>query len=411
MATLPGYLCIGGDEVVNHCRTLAYISAGLAPAWSAFAATCDCCCANVDDGDYTTPSTGPNPAPWYDPSRPESAEFYGLIVTDFHSSVPLQSQGSRVGRSCAIPVPRVFTLDGYIVASSCAGTEYGKEWVTRALNNSCIEDACCPERNGIIQRWCDVGSAGERSMVDVRMVSIEFPDGTPSVPCCEGANFAAILESDPWLYGTSNACVIDSPWNLDPDDATCIDWCPNCPEPPALVPDPSDPCAPQPAIAPPPVALSACWCEPLLTARQCCHVTALPQWSDSVLRISIFSGAQELRNASVRIWPESPTGLDPSTPEGEAAFHCFPECALAEITQIPPNSLLVIDGVTRTITLTLPGDVTVRADNLVFGPSRTLWSHPALLCGLGNWVCMDADIYNTAADATVTVELIPREIG
>jgi len=413
MATLPGYLCLGGDEVLNHCRTLAYVRAGLAPAWSAFAATCDCCCANTDDGNYTIPNSVVNPAPWWDPTRPESAEFLGLIVKEFSSSVPMQSAPSRgSGRSCAIPVPRVFTADGAIVASSCRGTEYGKEWLVRALNGACIDNGCCPERTGIIQRWCDAGSAGERTMVDVRMATVDFTDRPPTVPCCEGSPFHFTLESDPWLYGTSQGCVINQPWDLNPADATCIDWCPNCPEPPTIPGAGGiDPCAPQPAIAPPPVALSVCWCEPILSTRQCCHVVGLPQWSDSVIRISIRSGSKPLKNARVRIWPDNPSLLDPSTPAGAAAFHCFPECAIAEITQIPANSTLVIDGVTRMITLTEPGDVTVRAENLVFGPSRTLWDHPAVLCGLGNWVCMDADIFNTAADATLTVELIPREIG
>ena len=411
MATLPGYLCIGGDEIVNHCRTLAYIGAGLAPAWSSWSETCDCCCENVDDGDYTTPATGPNPAPWYDPLRPESGEFYGILLVNFETSVPLAATSTRVGRACAIPVPRVLTLDGFIVASSCRGTEYGKEWLVRALNNACIYDACCPERNGLLQRWCDPASAGERIMLDVRMAEVAFADTKPSMPCCEGSPFTATLETDPWLYGLPTSCVIDGTWNLDPNDATCIDWCPNCPSPTVPVFDPADPCGPQPPIAPPPVAVSTCWCDPILTSRQCCHVTSLPQWSDTVMKISIFSGSKTLRNAAVRVWPDSPTGLGPTDPGGPEAFHCLPVCALAEITQIPPDSTLVIDGVTRTITLTTPGDVTVRADNLVFGPSRTLWDHPALLCGLGNWVCMDVDIYNTAANATLTIELFPRDIA
>lgn len=415
MASLPGYLCIEGDEVINHCRTIAYILAGLAPAWASYGASCDCCCANVDEGDYTTPAgTGGgdgNPAPWYDPTRPESAEFLGIMVTDFVSSIPLRATSGRVGRSCAIPVPRVFTLDGFLVASSCRGTEYGKEWLARALNNACIDNACCPERTGIIQRWCDEDSEGERSMIDVRMVSLDFDDRPPTMPCCEGSPLHAVLESDPWLYGPGDACVIDEPWDLDPDDAVCIEWCPSCPELPVVPPNPDDPCAPQPSIVPPIVPISACWCEPILSARQCCHVQGLPQWSDTVMRISIFSGSAPLKNARVRIWPESPTLLDPSTPEGAVAFHCFPECAIAEITQIPAYSTLVIDGVTRMITLTEPGNLIVRAENLVFGPSRTLWDHPALLCGQGTWVCMDADIYNTAVDATLSIELIPREIG
>lgn len=413
MASLPGYLCIEGDEVVNSCRTLAYILAGLAPAWTSYGSACDCCCASVDEGDYTTPAgtgggTG-NPAPWWDPNRPESAEFYGFLVTDFTTSIPLVADRARVGRSCARPVPRVLTLQGNLVASSCRGTEYGKEWLARALASPCIEQGCCPERDAIIQRWCTDDDAGQRELLDIRLVSIDYAEGRDAVPCCEGAPVTVVLETEPWLYGPADSCVIDEPWDFD--NSQCIEWCPNCPEPPTFTPDPSDPCAPQPPIVPPEVALSVCWCEPIQTMRQCCHVTGLPEWSDTVMRITVFSGSETLKNARVRVWPDSPTGLDPATPEGAAAFHCFPECALAEITQIPANSTLVIDGVSRMITLTTPGGVTIRAENLVFGPLRTLWQHPALLCGLGQWVCLDADRWNTAPDATLTIELIPREIG
>jgi hypothetical protein len=350
-----------------------------------------------------------NPANWYDATRPESAEFYGLIVQDFHLSIPLAAGRSVAGRSCATPVPRVWTVEATLVASTCRGTEYGKEWLTRALNNVCIEDGCCPEREAIIQRWCTDDDAGSRSAIDVRMVEIEFAEGDDGIPCCQGCPVTFTLESDPWLYGEPDGCVVEGPWSFD--DPICITWCDDCPTPIEPDIDPSDPCGPQPPIAPPPVALSVCWCEPIQSVRQCCHVTAMPEWSDSVIRLTIFAGSEPFKNARVRIWPEHPTMLDPETPAGQTAFHCFPTCAEAEISQIPAFSTLVIDGVTRTIYLTLAGGQTFRADNLVFGPSRTLWDHPALVCGLGNWVCLDADAANTAVDATLTVELIPREIG
>lgn len=158
MATLPGYLCIGGNEIVNHCRTMAYVNAGLAPAWSAgVTSSCECCCETVDDGNYTTPSdVEGNPAPWYDPNRPESAEFYGILVSDMHMSTPLTASlvDSSIGRSCPIPVPRVITLEGAIVASSARGTAYGREWLVRALASPCV-GGCCPSRDGEVLLWCE----------------------------------------------------------------------------------------------------------------------------------------------------------------------------------------------------------------------------------------------------------------
>lgn len=253
-----------------------------------------------------------------------------------------------------------------------------------------------------------------RTLIDMRLVSFEIEEGEDSFENCTGTRFTAVLEAEPFIFTEAVACFIDSPWDLDPNNGVCFDWrcvpCPSEPEPPA--PDPNDPCVPQSPIAPAPLLLPDCWCEPLVTSRQCCQVPAtLPQWTDAVLRLTINSGSAPLKNARIRVWPTVPTGINPSTPEGAEFFRCLEPCAIAEISQIPASSILIIDGVTRTTTLEQPGRAPFNADNLVFGPSRTLWAHPVLLCGGGYWVCMDVDIFNTAIDATLSLKIIGREIG
>lgn len=205
MATLPGWLCIAGNEVINSCRTLAYINRGLAPHWAPGAGDdCDCCCSCVDDGDYTTPSgtsNGGNPAPWFDLTRPESGEFFGVMIADMHLSTPLVAPpaGSTYGRSCPIPVPRTMTITGYLVASTCRGTGYGREWLVRALGQPCVGGGCCPTRNATMLLWCPEQECceSERALLDLRLVSFELTEGDDAMECCDGAYFTAILESDP----------------------------------------------------------------------------------------------------------------------------------------------------------------------------------------------------------------------
>lgn len=257
MATLPGWLCVEGDEIINSCRTLSYIRDGFAPAWSPGLAECDCCCPTVDAGDYTFPDdVEGNPAPWFDPNRPESADFFGVLVRDMHMSTPLapSSVDSSTGRSCPIPVPRVISIEADLVTSSAAATAYAREWIVRALSAPCIS-GCCPSRNAEILLWCEALNSGTaptaslRTLIDIRLVSFEILEGEDSYENCTGARFNAVLEVEPFIFAEPIACVIDGTWDLS--EGICLDWscedCPGPPEPPA--PDPLDPCAPQPPIA------------------------------------------------------------------------------------------------------------------------------------------------------------------
>lgn len=421
---LPGYLCLDGNEVVNHCRTMAYIAAGLSTYWSGSAGECECCCSSVDDGDYTTPGDeANNPAPWYDAARPESAQFFGILLNEFTTTTGYAADRRTYGRACPRPTPRTFVLRGSLVASTCAGTAYGKEWLARALAPVCVDAGCCDELDGVVLRYCDDDTSTDpgRSTKDVRLLEITFGRDVGGVgdddamPCCQGTEFEAILEADPYLFAESETCVIDGTWNLDPNDpdAVCYDWeclpCGSCDTCMGWI-ECDDPCGPAIPVAPDPPQLPECFCEPILSSRQCCKIDPIPSWTDAVLRITVFAGSEPLRNLRIRVWRNHPADIDPSSADGHEEYRCMEPCAVAEIAEIPKYGTLTVDGTTERSTLEL-NRYTYPADNLIWGPSRTVWTYPVLICGGEYWVCADADIYNTAADATLTVEIIPREMS
>jgi hypothetical protein len=72
----------------------------------------------------------------------------------------------------------------------------------------------------------------------------------------------------------------------------------------------------------------------------------------------------------------------------------------------------VVDGAAHTILLYCPDLAAwINADHLVYGPTGAFYRHPVVGCDTPKFcVCASVDGENTAADATFTVEAIPRFI-
>ena len=114
----------GGVEISNFCKTMEYIKAGWAGAsWDRCRSQVSChCCDGTADPDL-------GESWWFDPTNPCAREFLGVLVEDvvygdaYTRPVRNTINGGRIGAKQMLV--RDITLEGFIVAASEGGTEYG----------------------------------------------------------------------------------------------------------------------------------------------------------------------------------------------------------------------------------------------------------------------------------------------
>lgn len=289
------FLEVGGIEVSNAARTLAYIQLGLAgDQWSANGG---CACSVLyreaagdrwrgewsnllvyapgdvvvwgdagPSGGYfvflagsssegapssTEPGTDPlawrplftspsvDAAPWYDPNRPESADFMGLLLPDTRplsddtTSRTATARGTGLGGSAISPPHRdalVWQLSGTLVASSYAGIEYGKRWLAAVLSDPPTDCDPCGLSDARIRTYCPPCDAshddwGEYLLYEVALTSgvkaatqnaqaHDFLDVTFELTAGNGWLYrrpvalaaGPLLDRDPWQ--TCDVCTI-----------------------------------------------------------------------------------------------------------------------------------------------------------------------------------------------------------
>lgn len=441
------YLCLGGVEISNSARTIAYACEGIKPHTMTVT---DCSCPKLPQmlGDltgYTRPEL--DNAVWYDPNRPESAEFGGLLITaiDGLDSAPVErSITNRVGDGAVLGRarlgPRTITVRGLLLGSTCCGIDYGMTWLTSALRGSvqcgsgmgCSGDdleymVCCPDCDCDDIADADVAECAAdafRTMREVALTSSPVVTGTVGGYCSCCATCPAkqveftltagrphallpavtVVEGVTWdpVDEDSAACVT---WSTDPDctgedagcvtdDATCMDTALEAigcgtTSPPEL-----------------PVPTNDCACEPLTRARKCVAIPSsvqTPIWSDVVLDLEIYAGSNTLRGLRVRFFP-NPLNL-PSIDDLEACGYC----AEINVSVIPASATLRIDGSTRQVTVTCAGGDMASAGAAVSGSNGGPYTWPVLDCGVPYFACFEADSATIADDATITVRVISRE--
>jgi hypothetical protein len=205
------FLDVNGHEVANSYRTASYMQRGLAAInWTVPDLGCLVLAREVGGvSPFVSPSA--DPAPWYDAAIAESAEFLGLYLTelDFQSTVTLRSIKQRFGGvgggtiSFEQSAARGCVAAGYLIASSCAGLEYGRHWLAAQLGES-VSGACelvslrvrdsCPPDNGLNDE------RGEWILYDAALVDgVKRTDNSPA--CCDydGIGFALAGQS-PYLF-------------------------------------------------------------------------------------------------------------------------------------------------------------------------------------------------------------------
>lgn len=147
-----GYFEINGQELANTSRLLAHLNPGAPTHDDMFAMPMGCACdisvpyddswpgleAALNNGPYTLDN-----APWYDASKPESAEFAGVWLMDVQGfdTVPVQRDVSEAicaggVASWARDTSRSVTFSALIVACSNAGARYGLNWLSCTLRQA-----------------------------------------------------------------------------------------------------------------------------------------------------------------------------------------------------------------------------------------------------------------------------------
>lgn len=385
--------CYGCVEFANNERTLAYYkwacSEGIMPPDCRFQIFDLCYCAeDTPDGGFSNPID--DNVCWYDPTVPESAEFLGVIILNrpvkgstFNREVSdgliegsVLNRGTLKGRS--------FVFDALLVATSCEGMAYGKEWLRRLLEDAPCQgapgSACssCFGRRMSLRVNCPSDEAADDGIHEWMSVGLvdgiqDNDDSNSSKACCcvrQPITFTMHSES-PYSFSTVGETICDA--DADPEGYNrCYDWMNDCIE---CCPDPVDcdrckydpVCSCFPFVIPEPElprdnACSAC--TPLARVIQCCCSEDLPSGYDTTFKIDIYSGMdfsnQEyldsgMRDFRIKIF-QNPKGLPCITDDETYDMWCQEvPCVELVANYIPYDSTLTIDGRTQKVTLTCNG--------------------------------------------------------
>lgn len=137
------WLYFAGTEVSNSNRVISYLRSVGDPRFHVKQSDCDC--EATDDGPYHLPES--DPAPWYIPSRPDSAEFLGLlseirVLPSVRRSVtPRNRSGAVVGTLARSQ--RIVQVSGTLYASSARGMNFGERWLESVLSGT--DSGCAPD--------------------------------------------------------------------------------------------------------------------------------------------------------------------------------------------------------------------------------------------------------------------------
>jgi hypothetical protein len=292
--TVP-FLVLDNIEIANAARTMAYLRSFL-PMQVQARSDPNCSCPSLGS---TWGSPYSDPAPWYDSSRPESANFYGVLL-DSIVIPPILTRPAKLrangGQSLGLLVPKGRTVQcsGAMYGASEMSLEWGTRWLAKVLSGDCedpcgLSEACllpaCPD-SGQPARWRHLFGAG-------------LIDG-PTVATVTGSN-GCIFRTVAFQIGS---------------------------EAPYLFADP--------------VMLAN---QPMLANTTACGTASTTQWiGDSTTRITLTTGGPNwVTGISISGAPLRSNESCPSPSAPEVSY---------TITQLPPGAVLTIDGTTRTVQVT-----------------------------------------------------------
>lgn len=383
-----------------------------------------------DDGCYDNPIT--DDACWYDPLIPESGDFLGIIIdsisglrtSTFQREVTTGiAGGSILGQPYKLGKQLQFTV--YILATSCAGMDYGIEWMRRQLEDSTTcpkagsSCASCQGQVLMLRVHCtdeptlDDGlhtfqSAG--TIDGFSLVEGDYPLGQQCCCTMRRATFTiqtesadsysaepittdTIKASDPEVFGALMACETSPKTQCCPVCAATCDPCTT---------DPGCDCVPPFILEPAKIGVDApCFsCVPCRCIGALC-INNVPSGYETALRLTLFSGIDPLnipfstfgqRNTIIRIF-ENPQGLPcpDDTASYEAVTDLYAPCAEIGISWIPPGAELVIDGTSGQSWLKCNGQCVDHSSrvSVISGSIQPLTTRCTDLIAVVEWDCLN----------------------
>lgn len=198
---MEGYLTWNGIEIVNATRTVTYLNNGLGPPGLTSPGV-GCTCSALA-GSYVSPSA--DPAPWYDSSKPESAQFLGLVPAVMNlvpslarTTGPSGVYGSTMGRLAL--AGNVVQCQAWMLSSTAEGQEYGERWLLSALRSQTPQGcAGCDLGTAVILPAC-VETGGFRTLYRCGLVDYT-PAAAGDAPFWYWRNVAFQVRSElPWMF-------------------------------------------------------------------------------------------------------------------------------------------------------------------------------------------------------------------
>jgi hypothetical protein len=373
----PTMMCLGCVPIVDNERTNAYVR------WAVDEGRMGAeCCTSTDMtwcNDDSPANAFTNPvddlACWYDPDVPESADFLGLFINDLTGleDDPYsrgQSDISGIGTVFNRPVRpgKTLTFDVVLLATSCCGMEYGRNWLAGVLKGSgCVHglskfDDLCGTTELRIRVCCPLPGASDSGVRNFPYSSLTQgltrADGDRKDKCCcsyQRYSFVITTGTPDGFGDIVQVCTTE----VDPTPENA--FCALCIEDTPVLPDPCDndplDCRLDDvaAFASPALRLDCGFCPPAEVVRNCCCIDQFQVGStDRTLVIDLFSGHDPsnipfsttgARNVEILIW-ENPMKLPcPTTQKQfEHFYYEVPFCARVTVGYVPPNSILRIDG-------------------------------------------------------------------
>lgn len=386
---------------------------------------------------YNSPAI--DDAPWVDPDRPESFDFYGTYPLDVNgledstieaSITESVLDGGVVNRPRRATRPIVYSLA--LMGANDRGVEYGMRWLKTALSGAACKGLVdCTGANLCYlssEPVLDVGIATDlESCMDpllrtLHKVTITTgPTITGKFPMPSGGevwtvSFTAVA-GDPYEFMIERPLIEGflsaSPSYVNPD------------YPPASPPHPwietagvvTDEYACNPAeyrplydpncplVIPPPgvpsVAVS-CFNFPVTFTRRFFTIPEeeVPLWGTTVPIITFRTGQEEARNIRLRFYADV---MGTGDPEQDPCAYCGD----IVFSWIPAGSTMVLDGTKRQVIVQTPGQPLRRADAVVFKSDGTPFDWPELTCGFSYLAVVDRPTTDTS-DLTMDMSLVNK---
>lgn len=400
-----GFMAINGVEVINAARVEHYIREWL-PGLEV-----RCGSGHLREalghGVYSHPAR--DGAPWYNPNRPASGRFFGLIPGEFQG-IDDGTSGVEVtqltGDGAVHSMPRYGSLEirvkATLLAKDWEAMEEGWTWLKDILGTSGGGTGLgCVGRDVRVIKALSVGRPTDIPDMFRTYYQAEVIEGPLKRADRVAKRSKTVMREVEWVIDAGSPFAFTDPVTVgsllletglsfvDPEGEDC-----------AAVADPystyvSDPFftaiqkppAP-PVITPPNLVTVSSWRRLSLDLP----TSSTERWGRVVPIVRIATGATGAQQIRLRFYEEGMAGCDF---DGEFL-----------ISYVPPNAVMTLDAIRRQATVTVNG-VTVPAGHLLFGSNGTPFTWPSMR-GQRSYV-MRADMMPGQTGITVTLETAVRE--